>query len=514
MLTLGIRTTAANETEHFFEQHIRPVLVERCHRCHAGEKHKGGLRLDSREALLAGGDSGAVVISGKPEESLLMQALRHQNGLAMPPDGRLSEPQVAAFGIWIQQGLAWPGSAKTTQPAPPVSGATPLTPNAGELATSLQIWLRADALTLGDGEPVHVWPDRSGHARDFSATRGVRQGGVGLPARFVKESNLFRRPAVRFATGSGLAASPDHPVDIRGDAALTMMLVVSLEPHEAQPPYDGILGIGNPAHAGDPGRPLAALVQINKGEDHALHFAGGWNHDASLGTGSFKPHYHKPLLLTITKQPGPMRANTRIYLNGEPATARGGEPPEGRDGVPDIQHRSDIGAYLGKALDWCGSIQGDIGEVLVYNRVLTEPERIGVECHLSEKYGLLARVENLAAPASFTPEEKSYWAWQPIRDEPPPNVNREGLVATPVDRFILQKLEERSLSFAPSADKRTLLRRIAFDLTGLPPTPEDAAAFLSDDKPGALERAVDRLLESPHYGEHWAQHWLDVVRYA
>ena len=68
------------------------------------------------------------------------------------------------------------------------------------------------------------------------------------------------------------------------------MLVMNLQPHEAQPPFDTVLGIGNPASAADPGRPLAASVQINRGEDHALHFAGGWNHDASLGHGSFKPY--------------------------------------------------------------------------------------------------------------------------------------------------------------------------------------------------------------------------------
>ena len=89
--------------------------------------------------------------------------------------------------------------------------------------------------------------------------------------------------------------------------------------------YDGVLGIGNPANpGGDPGRPLAALVQINRGEDHALHFAGGWNHDASLGSGSFKPYYGKPIILTVTKQPGPMRSTTRLVHQW-----RGGGPSRG-----------------------------------------------------------------------------------------------------------------------------------------------------------------------------------------
>ena len=404
----------------------------------------------------------------------------------------------------------------TATAAAPTNEVTPTPPNDGELAKSLQLWLRADALTLNDGEAVHVWPDQSGHGRDVSATKGVRAGGVGLPGRFVRESTLLKRPAVRFDTTTGFASSPDHPVEIRGDAALTILLILNLQPHAAQPPYDGVLGIGNPANpGGDPGRPLAALVQINRGEDHALHFAGGWNHDASLGSSSFKPHYGKTVLLTVTKQPGPMRLTTRLFLNGEAAVRPNSEPLEGRDTIPDIQHRTDIGAYLGKALSWAGSIQGDVGEVLVYNRALTDHERLGVEAHLSEKFGLLLKPFNNFAPrAVFTPDEKNFWAFQPVRDAAPPNVTNEAWIKSPVDRFVLRTLDELRLSPAPPADKLTLLRRVTFDLTGLPPTPEEVDAFLADDTPQAFEKVVNRLLDSPHYGERWARHWLDVVRYA
>jgi hypothetical protein len=87
-------------------------------------------------------------------------------------------------------------------------------------------------------------------------------------------------------------------------------------------------------------------------------------------------------------------------------------------------------------------------------------------------------------------------------------------VKSPIDRFILARLEEKGLKPAPPADKRTLLRRAYFDLIGLPPTPEEVEAFLSDSSPGAFEKVVDRLLASPHYGERWGRHWLDVARYA
>src|SRR5262249_8270703 len=87
-------------------------------------------------------------------------------------------------------------------------------------------------------------------------------------------------------------------------------------------------------------------------------------------------------------------------------------------------------------------------------------------------------------------------------------------VKTPVDAFILARLDQTGLKPAPSADRATLLRRVTYDLTGLPPTPTEIDEFQQDTRPDAYVRVVERLLASPHYGERWAQHWLDVVRYA
>ncbi|HEX4143387.1 MAG TPA: c-type cytochrome domain-containing protein [Pirellulales bacterium] len=394
LLLAGLPAAAAaldsvDEAERFFESRIRPLLVQRCYKCHSEKASKGGLRLDSREAVLKGGESGAAVVVERPDESLLLEAVRQQNGLAMPPEGKLNEVQIAALADWIKAGAVWPGAATAvaTEIAPATHPIVPTPPNEGELSKALQLWLRADSLALDDGAAVYVWPDQSGHGRDFSATKGVRAGGTGLPGRFVRESTLRKRPGVRFETSTGLAASPDNQVEIRGDAALTIVLVMNLQPHEAKPPFDTVLGIGDPAYPGDPGRPLAALVQINQGDDHALHFAGGSNHDASLGPGSFKPYFGQLVLLTIAKQPGPMRSTTRIFINGDAVQRPSGEPLEGTDAVPNIQHRADIGVFLGKALNWAGSIQGDLGEVLVYNRALTDAERVNVESHLAEKSG-------------------------------------------------------------------------------------------------------------------------------
>ena len=114
----------------------------------------------------------------------------------------------------------------------------------------------------------------------------------------------------------------------------------------------------------------------------------------------------------------------------------------------------------------------------------------------------------------ITQEERDFWAFQPVRRPPLPEVKQTARVRTPVDRFLLAALEERGLAFSPAADKLTLLRRTYFDLLGLPPTPEDAERYLADKAPDAYERLIDRLLDSPHYGERWGRHWLDVAGYA
>jgi hypothetical protein len=512
-----ISASGASELEDDFEQHVRPLLIERCHKCHAGNETKGGLRLDSREAALKGGDTGAAIVGGNPEASLLLQAVRHENGLEMPPDGKLTAAQIEALSKWVRQGAAWPGAPPTMpqEIAPAEAITMPRSPNSGNLASALQLWLRADALQLADGESVFVWPDQSGHGRDVSATMGVREGGVGGPGNFARQSNLYGRPAVRFSQWTGLASSPGNPVDIRGDAALTISIVMNLAQFDGHPTHSSVFGLGNPAHGGDPGKPLAALIEIDQTQQFSLDFAGGWGHDAVLAQGSYQTHFGKPIIATFVKTPGPIKDTTRFFMNGKLVGPIDGQPVTGRDTVPDVQHREDIGVFLGKALSWCGAFQGDIGEVLVYNAALPDAERLGVEAYLGEKFGLWIDEERtVAKKPEYTDAEKSHWAYQPVRDVLPPSAGNDSWVQTPVDHFTLAALESHSLAPAPEVDKRTLLRRVTFDLTGLPPAPEEVDAFLADTSPQAYETVVDRLLKSPHYGERWGRHWLDLIRYA
>jgi cytochrome c553 len=109
---------------------------------------------------------------------------------------------------------------------------------------------------------------------------------------------------------------------------------------------------------------------------------------------------------------------------------------------------------------------------------------------------------------------KTHWAFQPVKNPSPPVVVNQEWTRTPVDQFVLARLEKEMLNPSPEADRRTLIRRVTYDLTGLPPSFEEVEAFVSDASPTAYEKLVERLLESPHYGEHWGRKWLDLARYA
>ncbi len=137
-----------------------------------------------------------------------------------------------------------------------------------------------------------------------------------------------------------------------------------------------------------------------------------------------------------------------------------------------------------------------------------------------EAIAALTRWVELGAPwdeiqPSKAPHTSSkHWSFQAIRRSPEPQVRNSAFVRNGIDRFILARLEEEDLKPSPEADRTTLIRRLSLDLLGLAPSPTELEEFLGDTRPDAYERLVDRLLESPHYGERWGRHWLDLARYA
>ncbi len=135
----------------------------------------------------------------------------------------------------------------------------------------------------------------------------------------------------------------------------------------------------------------------------------------------------------------------------------------------------------------------------------------------AEELALLRRwiLQGAPAPQRPVPRKRSdHWSFQPIQRPPLPQVRNPLWCRNPIDRFILARLEQASLSPSPPADRYTLIRRVYLDVLGLLPEPEEVAQFVQDPRPDAYQRLVDRVLSSPHYGERWGRHWLDVARYA
>ncbi len=165
--------------------------------------------------------------------------------------------------------------------------------------------------------------------------------------------------------------------------------------------------------------------------------------------------------------------------------------------------------------------RGASGKSLLYEQVSKRVMPPGKAAKLTDdQIRLIARWIDAGATSDGDPSRldaptgPTHWAFRPPVKSVPPVVKKGSRMRSPIDSFILAKLEAKGLSLAPEAEKRTLLRRATFDLTGLPPTPEEIAEFLANMAPDAYERMIDRLLASPAYGERWGRHWLDNAGYA
>ena len=145
---------------------------------------------------------------------------------------------------------------------------------------------------------------------------------------------------------------------------------------------------------------------------------------------------------------------------------------------------------------------------------LTRWVKMGAPWPDSKQVASLAAADTNPDAPLFTNQQRNYWAFQlPVLPALPATIDTKW-PRSPIDNLILSRIENAGLTPATRTDKRTLLRRVTFDLLGLPPTPNEVDAFLNDDSPAAFERIVDRLLASPRYGERWGRHWLDIARYA
>jgi len=196
---------------------------------------------------------------------------------------------------------------------------------------------------------------------------------------------------------------------------------------------------------------------------------------------------------------GPAKQESRLRLDTREYVLRGG------DGGPVVVLEDPPRSRLLDAVNYLGELQ------MPPDGKLTDAEVTA----LSQWVERGLPWPSTAMPLDdVTSRGRSHWAFQPVRKPPVPELRDTSWIDTPMDRFIWARLDGAGLRPSPEADRRTLIRRATFDLLGLPPTPDEVAAFTSDPSPDAYARLVDRLLASPRYGERWGRHWLDVARYA
>ena len=321
---------AAKPEAEFFESKVRPVLAGRCYDCHA-ENATAGLRLDSREGLLKGGKSGPAIKPGDPENSILLHAIKGVKGrMGMPPTGlRLEVHEFDSLTQWVAMGAPWPLSPREFFQA------------------RVQPVLEAKCLGCHVTEP---------------------QGGLRMDSREAL-----------------LEGGKSGPALVAGNPEASLLVQAIRFQHELKMP------------------PTGALSQ---------------------------------------------------------------------------EQVDDLVRWVAEGAAW-----GDDAGPAVQPYVIRD-------------------------------EHRSHWAFQPLSAAPVPSPVDAGSSANAIDRFLLAKLEEEGLQPSEPASKRALIRRLTYDLAGLPPTPAQMDGFFADDSDEAYSTLVERLLDSPRYGERWGRHWLDLVRYA
>lgn len=362
-MTWAASLQADDSPEAFFESSIRPVLIERCFECHGQGDIESGLRIDSREALLAGGDRGPAIVAGDINSSLLIQAIRHTHELKMPPESPLSAQQVSDFEQWIDAGARWPEYAGVRiRAAHQVPRIDAMPPDSTGVKDALQVWLKADGQPWQDGHPVQLWQDSSGRGHDLAATAGARIGGTGQPGWFIAGSLINGFPAVRFEMHTGLGGNAVTAPDITGDAEFTMFVVARIEAVPVD--SDGLLaGFGDPAPSANPGLAKCAIIGITDANPRPI-FVGGWGNDAAPTTSpDATPTNGRVLIIALTKPPGSLAATAQFHLNGLPTCSLSGS-----EVTPDFGRRDDLGFFMGHAREWLRGFEGDVAEVALYNR--------------------------------------------------------------------------------------------------------------------------------------------------
>ena len=371
----------APDSPQFYTEKVEPILDDNCYSCHQ-ESQSGGLRLDSYEAILKGGGRGPAIVPGDPETSLLIKLIRRNGLLKMPPKHALEPAEVDVLTAWVKAG-------------------------AKGVPTS------ADSLTSKSTSPA------------------------GAPASIASKPKISdTQPAVVSAS----ATAAPHPQGVLSDADF---FENNIRPILANNCYSCHVD----ATAG--GLKLDSRESLLKGGERGPVLVPG--------------DPEKSLIITAVHQ------TTALKM------------PKGGKLTP--QEVADLTEWVKHGAVWPKSAPGTVFSASVKTGVITEKQR-------------------------------AFWSFQPLKVVAVPELKDSHWAKTPIDKFVLAKMQEAGIKPSVQADRRTLIRRATYDLTGLPPTPEEVEAFVNDKSPHAWENLIDRLLASPKYGERWGRHWLDVARYA
>lgn len=243
----------------------------------------------------------------------------------------------------------------------------------------------------------------------------------------------------------------------------------------------------------------------------------GWGMGLSLGavefTGEQLDFFEKKVRPVLVEScfechsAGAKKVKGSLYLDSREAVLRGGDA--GKVVVPGEPEKS----LLIKAIEY-GDPELQMPPKTKLTSAQVDALKQWVKLGLPWPQEAAPKVAGKVEVFDLEKRRAEHWAWQPIRKPALPTVKDAQWGQLPIDRLILTKLEAGGLKPAPAAEKRTLVRRLYFDLLGLPPTPEQVEAFVKDTSPKAVEKLVDGLLASPHFGERWGRHWLDMMRYA
>ena len=495
-----------------FEDDILPILVAKCNGCHGAQAKEANLDLRSVAGMLQGGDTGPAIVSENVDDSLLFQRILVGE---MPPDGepQLTPTEIERISNWIRSGAHTNDSSATTAwqerydemrsawafnppKRPDVPGTETaerrdpiLSPDASAIRPSLQAWYLAETIRLGHGERLHEWIDQSGNERHLKATWSRVDSQIGAPPRFFARGGMGSVPVVRFNDIAGMAVVNSDKSSFVRSESWTVIYALTLRPLGHQATTGTLTGFGGSHLQTDSPRPTT-LIEIDR-DHHAFSVSKPEGSDV-FARDSLWLYYDRPIILSLVHEPDADGTTTELFVNGVSIQRATMAAPNSERPSPT---GADLGIFIGRAAEWSGAIRGDLGEVIVYGTTLDADQRAAVENGLIEKY-------NVPHAPAFSRSPKL--AGQAAR---PTEIH-------PIDAFITKQREVHGLSSAPTADRRVLIRRAYFDLIGLPPPPEAVQKFIDDTSPFAWERVLDQLLNSPHYGERWGRHWLDVARYA